>query len=145
MRLLAASYNIHEIIARSCMDVICFLHFITLENRIWMICVFGGLLIFTAVRMLVAKKEKKIEVEKNIAERVLRECIPTKLKIRPRTSFFIEHTICNKIIVTSTSSGPCILLSLFLLLPAVFSGLTLDPLEFQYCSLILISLILLQE
>lgn len=117
MRSMAASYNIHKIIARSCMD---FLYFTTLENRIWMMYVFGGLLIFTAVRMLVAKKEKKIEVEKNIAGRVLKKCIPIELKMRPRTSFFIEHTICNKIIVTSTSSGPCILLSLFLLLPAVF-------------------------
>lgn len=33
---------------------------------------FGGLLVFAATRMLVAKKEKKIEIEKNIAVRFLK-------------------------------------------------------------------------
>lgn len=43
-----------------------------LESFRWMIYVFGALLLFTGIRMLFQKKEKKIEVEKNIAVRRLR-------------------------------------------------------------------------
>jgi tellurite resistance protein TerC len=51
-----------------------------LESFHWMIYIFGGLLIFTAIRMLVAKKEKKIEIEKNIAVRILKKFVPIELK-----------------------------------------------------------------
>ena len=51
-----------------------------LESFHWMIYVFGGLLVFTAIRMLLAKKEKKIEIEKNIAVRILKKFIPIELK-----------------------------------------------------------------
>lgn len=51
-----------------------------LESFHWMIYVFGGLLVFTALRMLMAKKEKKIEIEKNIAVRILKKFIPIELK-----------------------------------------------------------------
>jgi tellurite resistance protein TerC len=44
-----------------------------LESFHWMIYLFGAFLIFTAIRMLVQKKEKKIEVEKNIAIRALKK------------------------------------------------------------------------
>ncbi len=47
-----------------------------LESFHWMIYIFGGLLLLTAVRMLLQKKEKKIDVEKNIAVRLLRKVIP---------------------------------------------------------------------
>lgn len=47
-----------------------------LETFHWMIFVFGGMLILTAARMIVQKKEKKIEVEKNIAVRLLKKVIP---------------------------------------------------------------------
>lgn len=50
-----------------------------LESFHWMIYVFGALLLFTGIRMLFQKKEKKIEVEKNIAVRVLRKFVPIDL------------------------------------------------------------------
>lgn len=51
-----------------------------LESFHWMIYVFGGLLVFTAIRMIVEKKEKKIEIEKNIAVRILKKFIPIELE-----------------------------------------------------------------
>jgi tellurite resistance protein TerC len=50
-----------------------------LESFHWTIYIFGGLLVFTSIRMLVEKREKKIEIEKNIAVRILRKFIPIKL------------------------------------------------------------------
>ncbi len=47
-----------------------------LETFHFMIYVFGGLLLFTGIRMLIQKKEKKIEIEKNIAVRILKRFIP---------------------------------------------------------------------
>lgn len=52
-----------------------------LESVHWMIYVFGGLLLFTGIRMLLQKKEKKIEIEKNIAVRILRKFIPVSLEV----------------------------------------------------------------
>jgi tellurite resistance protein TerC len=52
-----------------------------LESFHFMIYVFGGLLLFTGIRMLVQKKEKKIEVEKNIAVRILKKFIPVSLEL----------------------------------------------------------------
>lgn len=52
-----------------------------LENFHWMIFVFGGLLWFTSIRMLLQKKEKKIELEKNIAVRILKKFMPVKLEL----------------------------------------------------------------
>src|ERR687883_2124765 len=52
-----------------------------LESIHWMIYVFGGLLLFTGIRMLLQKKEKKIEIEKNIAVRILRKFIPVSLEL----------------------------------------------------------------
>jgi tellurite resistance protein TerC len=52
-----------------------------LESVHWMIYVFGGLLLFTGIRMLIQKKEKKIEIEKNIAVRILRKFIPVSLEL----------------------------------------------------------------
>ena len=52
-----------------------------LESFHWMIYVFGGLLLFTGIRMLIQKKEKKIEIEKNIAVRILRKFIPVSLEL----------------------------------------------------------------
>ena len=51
-----------------------------LESFHWMIYVFGGLLLFTGIRMLLQKKEKKIEIEKNIAVRILRKFTPVSLE-----------------------------------------------------------------
>ncbi len=52
-----------------------------LETFHWMIYVFGGLLILTAIRLLFQKKEKKIELEKNIAIRILKRFVPINLNI----------------------------------------------------------------
>lgn len=52
-----------------------------LENFHWMIFVFGGLLWFTSIRMLLQKKEKKIELEKNIAVRILKKFMAVKLEL----------------------------------------------------------------
>jgi tellurite resistance protein TerC len=52
-----------------------------LESFHWMIYIFGGLLLFTAIRMLVQKTEKKIEIEKNLAVRIMKRFIPVSLEI----------------------------------------------------------------
>jgi TerC family integral membrane protein len=52
-----------------------------LESFHWMIYVFGGLLILTAIRLLFQKKEKKIDLEKNIAIRILKVLVPINLNI----------------------------------------------------------------
>lgn len=45
----------------------------------WMIYVFGALLILTATRMILQRKEKKIVIERNIAVRVLKKFVPIDL------------------------------------------------------------------
>src|SRR5919106_862720 len=60
-----------------------------LESVHWMIYVFGGLLLFTGLRMLLQKKEKKIEIEKNIAVRILRKFIPVSLEVN--SNKFLLH------------------------------------------------------
>jgi tellurite resistance protein TerC len=52
-----------------------------LESFHWMIYVFGGLLILTAIRLIFQKKEKKIDLEKNIAIRMLKVFVPINLNI----------------------------------------------------------------
>lgn len=58
-----------------------------LESFHWMIYLFGGFLIFTALRMLVQRKEKKIEVEKNIAIRALRKFMPIDFELKTQKFF----------------------------------------------------------
>jgi tellurite resistance protein TerC len=53
-----------------------------LESFHWMIYIFGGMLLLTAIRMLLQRKEKKIELEKNIAVRLLRKIVPLDLEVR---------------------------------------------------------------
>jgi tellurite resistance protein TerC len=60
-----------------------------LETFHWMIYLFGAFLIFTALRMLMQRKEKKIEVEKNIAIRALRKLMPVDFELKD-TRFFIR-------------------------------------------------------
>ena len=64
-----------------------------LEEFHWMIYLFGGFLIFTALRMLVQREEKKIEVEKNIAVRALRKIMPVELHIQEQKFFLIKNGI----------------------------------------------------
>ncbi len=52
-----------------------------LETFHWMIFVFGGMLLLTAARMIVQKNEKKIEVEKNLAVRMLKKVIPVSAEL----------------------------------------------------------------
>lgn len=67
-----------------------------LESFHWMIYVFGSLLIFTAIRMLIAKKGKKIEIEKNVAVRILKKFVPIELKGDTSDKFL--HRTSNGII-----------------------------------------------
>ncbi len=52
-----------------------------LDNFQWMIYIFGGLLWYTAIRMVIQKEEKKIELEKNIAVRILKKFMPVNLSL----------------------------------------------------------------
>jgi TerC family integral membrane protein len=61
-----------------------------LESFHWMIYVFGGLLILTAIRLLFQKKEKKIDLEKNIAIRILKVFVPINLNINSK-KFLIKQ------------------------------------------------------
>lgn len=52
-----------------------------LDNFHWMIYIFGGLLWYTSIRMILQKEEKKIELEKNIAVRILKKFMPVNLNL----------------------------------------------------------------
>ena len=52
-----------------------------LDNFHWMIYIFGGLLWYTSIRMIIQKEEKKIELEKNIAVRFLKKFVPVNLSL----------------------------------------------------------------
>lgn len=99
-----------------------------LEKFHWMIYLFGAFLIFTAIRMLVQRKEKKIEIEKNIAIRVLKKFIPidydlkdTKFFIRKDTVLYATTLIVALVIIEFTD-----LLFALDSIPAVLA-ITTDP------------------
>jgi tellurite resistance protein TerC len=46
-----------------------------------MIYIFGGLLWYTSIRMIIQKEEKKIELEKNLAVRFLKKFMPVNLSL----------------------------------------------------------------
>jgi tellurite resistance protein TerC len=52
-----------------------------LDKFHWMIYIFGGMLLYTAIRMILQKEEKKIELEKNIAVRILKKFMPVNLSL----------------------------------------------------------------
>ena len=62
-----------------------------LENFHFMIYVFGGLLLFTAIRMLVQirKRDEKIEIEKNIAVRLMKKIFPVSFQLNG-DKFFVR-------------------------------------------------------
>ena len=60
-----------------------------LESFHWMIYIFGGLLLFTGIRMIIEKKERKIQVEKNIAVRIMKRFIPVSLEMHHNK--FLTH------------------------------------------------------
>jgi tellurite resistance protein TerC len=65
-----------------------------LEIFNWMVYIFGGLLLFTAIQMLVQKKEKKIvEIENNIAVRILKKVIPLTSALKDNKFFSHQNGI----------------------------------------------------
>jgi tellurite resistance protein TerC len=59
-----------------------------LESFHWMIYIFGGLLLFTAIRMIIQKKKyeehgkkKEMEIEKNIAVKMMRKFVPITFEL----------------------------------------------------------------
>ena len=62
-----------------------------LENFHFMIYVFGGLLLFTAIRMLIQirKRDEKIEIEKNIAVRLMKKIFPVSFQLNG-DKFFVR-------------------------------------------------------
>lgn len=57
-----------------------------LESFHWMIYIFGGLLLFTAIRMLIQKKnehgeKKEMAIEKNIAVRIMKKFVPITFEL----------------------------------------------------------------
>lgn len=52
-----------------------------LETFHWMVYLFGGMLVLTAARMMLQKKEKKIEIEKNVAVRLLKKLLPVSTEL----------------------------------------------------------------
>jgi len=64
-----------------------------LDSFHWMVYIFGGFIIITAIRMLVQRKEKKIVVEKNIAIRMLRKIMPIDYSLKNSNFFVIKNGI----------------------------------------------------
>ena len=64
-----------------------------LESFHWMIYLFGGLLILTAIRLFFQKKEKKIDLEKNIAIRILKTFVPINLNIDSNKFLFKKNGV----------------------------------------------------
>jgi tellurite resistance protein TerC len=64
-----------------------------LDSFHWMIYIFGGFIIITAIRMLLQRKEKKIVVEKNIAIRMLRKIMPIDYDLKNSNFFVIKNGI----------------------------------------------------
>jgi tellurite resistance protein TerC len=64
-----------------------------LESFHWMVYIFGGLLVLTAFRMLLQKKEKKIDMEKNIAVRLLRKVVPITTELNGNKFFTKKNGI----------------------------------------------------
>jgi tellurite resistance protein TerC len=99
-----------------------------LEKFHWMIYIFGGFLIVTAIRMLIQRKEKKIEIEKNIAIRVLKKLMPVDFELKD-TKFFVKK---NGILYATTLIVALVIIEftdlLFALdsIPAVLA-ITTDP------------------
>jgi TerC family integral membrane protein len=47
-----------------------------LESFHWMVCIFGGLLVFSGLKMLLQKKGKVIDVEKSIVLKIMKKFVP---------------------------------------------------------------------
>ena len=73
-----------------------------LETFHWMVYIFGGLLLFTAIRMIVEKKEKKIEIEKNIAVRILKKFLPITPELHGNKFMIRKKSDLDKITTYAT-------------------------------------------
>jgi len=60
-----------------------------LQNFHWMIYVFGGILLIGAFRMILKRKEKKINVENNFYVKILKKIIPIQTEIK-ESKFLIK-------------------------------------------------------
>jgi tellurite resistance protein TerC len=60
-----------------------------LESFHWMMYVFGGFLVATAVRMAIQTKEDKIDIEKNIAVKLLKKFVPITTELHG-SKFFVR-------------------------------------------------------
>jgi tellurite resistance protein TerC len=58
-----------------------------LESFHWMIYIFGGLLVFTGIKMLLQRKEKVIDVEKNIVFKIMKKFVPTSFVLNGNRLF----------------------------------------------------------
>ena len=73
-----------------------------LESFHWMIYIFGGLLLFTAIRMLLQNKEeqgkkKEKTIEKNIAVRILKKFVPITFELNDG-KFFLRKNNGHKVL-----------------------------------------------
>jgi tellurite resistance protein TerC len=74
-----------------------------LESFHWMIYIFGGLLLFTAIRMLIQKKKeeqgkkKEVEIEKNIAVRILKKFVPITFELN-NDKFLLRKNSSHKVL-----------------------------------------------
>jgi tellurite resistance protein TerC len=60
-----------------------------LESFHWMMYVFGAFLLVTAIRMAIQKKEDKIDIEKNIAVKLLKKFVPIAPQLHG-SKFFVR-------------------------------------------------------
>jgi tellurite resistance protein TerC len=73
-----------------------------LESFHFMIYIFGGLLVFTAIRMIMqqkkdkgdGKKKKEMEIEKNIAVRIMKKFVPITFELN-NDKFFLRKSNIN--------------------------------------------------
>jgi tellurite resistance protein TerC len=58
-----------------------------LENFQWMIYVFGGILLLGAFKMILQRKEQKIDISKNMSVKILKKIVPIQTKITDNRFF----------------------------------------------------------
>jgi TerC family integral membrane protein len=83
-----------------------------LESFHFMIYIFGGLLLFTAIRMIIekrkdeepGKKKKGMDIEKNIAVRIMKKFVPITFELN-NDKFFLRKSNNNSSSSSSSGSG----------------------------------------
>jgi tellurite resistance protein TerC len=86
-----------------------------LESFHWMIYIFGGLLLFTAIRMLMQKKEeqdkKKMAIEKNIAVRVMKKFVPISFELN-NDKFLLRKNNSHKVLYATPMLVPLVIVEM---------------------------------